>query len=239
MGTEQFAQDTKIILGLIETHAARIRATRPGKTKIERRSSWLTGLGATIFIIFLGLAHLYGSSKSDLTVSWAIVIVGAMCLGVLLMLIGLVLDGIHFRRTMKQPLVEHTTRIIDALPADTDLLTGLVEIEVSSLEFARKRLSIESTKVRSRLERLGGGSRVKASLAGVAFLCYLLVQQYIEVDFAALEFTNVTLLGLALLVGVSIAAWYVSSGAGEGDYYGEFIDLALQIKKTAESVASI
>lgn len=47
-----------------------------------------------------------------------------------------------------------------------------------TLELARERLNLESTKVASRLGLIGGGEGLRTSLVGVAMLAVALISEY-------------------------------------------------------------
>lgn len=70
-------------------------------------------------------------------------------------------------RTMKPPVTELMDRLLDVLPQEMEFVTRLTGFDEYSLEFARRRLEIESNKVLSRLELIGGDSVMKTSLLGI------------------------------------------------------------------------
>jgi hypothetical protein len=228
---QEIIRDVKAIYELIGAHSMSARKLRAStKSSLERRSDWSTAIGVVILVSGFTADHFLG--KIGLSLEWTIFLLVCLCLGVLLMLIGVVLSAIDARRTTKRPLVEHIDRIVEALPIDTELIKQLTRYDTRSLEFARRRLSIESTKVRSRLDLLGGGTGMKASTLGVALLACALVFQYSQIDFSGLALKDAAYLGTVVLLAFSIAACFILFGVGHGDFYSELIDLAIEAKKS-------
>ena len=137
------------------------------------------------------------------------------------------------RRT-RRPFVEHIDRAVGALGHEHELIAALERFEAATLETARKRLQLESTKVASRLGVIGGGEGLRTSLVGIAMLAATLISQY-EPVVHGWTMRSPASFGVALLLGLSIGGLLVRYGAFQADYYGQIIGLALQRKAyTAE-----
>jgi hypothetical protein len=90
---------------------------------------------------------------------------------------------------------------------------------------------MESNKVLSRLDLIGGDGVMKTSLLGIGVVLVTLVVTCREVDFSKLSFAVLSVFGLALVAGMSIGAWQAKSGARRADFYVGMLSLAICSKE--------
>jgi hypothetical protein len=162
---------------------------------------------------------------------WVLGVLAFAAGGLVVMLIGTVLTIVDWVRTMKPPLTELMDRILDVSPQETEFVTRLSAFDECSLEFARRRLEMESNKVLSRLDLIGGDGVMKTSLLGIGVVLVTLVVTCREVDFSKLSFAVLSVFGLALVAGMSIGAWQAKSGARRADFYVGMLSLAICSKE--------
>jgi MFS family permease len=233
MKQEDLVRDVTKIYMLIGAHAEKTPTLRKlHKTALERRGDWFVGFGIALFVG--SLLGDYFRKTLELGSGWAFAFFASLAIGVLLMVIAVIMSVIDTYRTSRRPFADHLSGLVEALPKEAELIAQLVGFNAEALQFARRRLGIQSAKVRSRLEVIGGGG-LKASLVGVVALIGLMVMQYSQLDFTNLHLKDATYLVTAALVGGSIAACFVMWGAGRGDFYGDLIDLALELKRLSSS----
>jgi hypothetical protein len=150
-------------------------------------------------------------------------------LGLLLFLSGAVRLLVDLVRTTRRPFVEHLDGVFGALGREYELIGALLRFDAVTLELASERLSIQSTKVASRVGLIGGGEGLKTSLVGVVALAFAWFSQYALVV-QGLTMKSFAFIGLALLVGLSIGGMLLRYGASEADYYRGLIRIALNLK---------
>jgi len=144
-----------------------------------------------------------------------------LLLGVIALAVSVILEVVD----LKRPFAEHVDRILERLPAEGALLDELNTFSAQSLERARRRLNLESAKVTSRLELIGGDV-MKVSLVGLGALVYALFDQYRAMGASGI----VVYLGFALLFGAGIGAWIAKFGASQANYYAELISMVIDTK---------
>lgn len=231
MDPECCIQDVKAIFQCIDEHATAVdRTGKPRLAKLARWSNWLSMIGIWLVAVSL-IAHQAVAAMRAPT-GW--VLGGTLAFaagGLVVMLIGTVLMVIDSVRTMKPPMTELMDRLLDVLPQETGFVTRLTRFDEYSLEFARRRLEIESNKVLSRLDLIGGDSVMKTSLLGIGVVLVTLVVSYREVDFSKLSFAVLSVFGLALVAGMSIGAWRAKSGAHRAGFYVGMLSLAIYSKE--------
>lgn len=231
MNPECCVQNVKAIFQIVDEHAAAVdRAGKPRLAKLVRWSNWLSMIG--IWLVAISLIAHQALAAMRMHAGW--VLGGTLALaagGLVVMLFGTVLMVIDLVRTMKPPVTELMDRLLDVLPQEMEFVTRLTGFDEYSLEFARRRLEIESNKVLSRLELIGGDSVMKTSLLGIGVVLVTLVVSYREVDFSKLSFAVLSVFGLALVAGMSIGAWRAKSGTRRADFYVGMLSLAIYSKE--------
>lgn len=226
MTIDRYAQDIGSVLQIIDAHW---RATpKSVQTGLRRSVIWSRGLMAVGAVLLL--ASLVGANAN----LRGIVILCIGFIGLIVLVIGLAIDLIDTLRTTKLPFLEHLERLHERLPREGDLLRQLDAFDVRVLESAQKRLRIESAHISVRLAVIGGDG-LKGSLIGIGALAYALLVHYAGSDFSSPGLAWVSLIGLAALLGMSIAGWSVKYGASQWDYYGELISFAIDSKLAGSS----
>ncbi len=230
MNPECCVQDVKAIYQIIDEHATAVdRAAKPRLAKLGRWSNWLSMIG--IWLVAINLIAYQALAATRAHPGWVLGVLAFAAGGLVVMLIGTVLMVVDAVRTMKPPLTELIDRLLDVSPQETELVTRLTAFDEYSLEFARRRLEIESNKVLSRLDLIGGDSVMKTSLLGIGVVLVSLVVTYREVDFSKLSLAVLGVFGLALVAGMSIGAWQAKSGARRADFYVGMLSLTIYTKE--------
>ena len=231
MNPERCVQDVKAIFQIIDQHATAVdRAGKPKLAKLVRLSNWLSVPGIWLAAISL-IAH-QALAAMSVHRGWGLGGTLAFAAGGLaMMLVGVVLMAIDSVRTMKPPVVELMDRLLEVLPREAGFVARLTVFDEYSLEFVRRRLEIESGKVLSRLDLIGGDGIMKTSLFGIGLVLVTLVVDYREVDFSRLSFAVLGIFGLALVAGVSIGAWRAKSGAHGAGFYVGILSLVIDSKQ--------
>lgn len=225
MACDLFLQSVTEVLALVRAHSEKVHPTRPRSTLVQRWSARLTVAGGFLFFVATVSQAAWVSDARTAGSTLALLLVGTIAL-----LGGLLTSVVDSVRTAKRPFADHVDRIVELLPAESDLLNELQRFETPALEFARKRLNLESEKVTSRLEMIGGGERLSASWIGIALLGFAVLSQYKSFDVTTGGVGGITLLGLALLLGLSIGALFVRYGASRSNYYSGILGLAIERK---------
>jgi hypothetical protein len=133
---------------------------------------------------------------------------------------------IEFVRTIRHPFIEHISRINEALDHELELILTLARFDNEILDFAQRRLQLQSTRVTSRMEAIGGGDGLRMSLVGVVLLVVGLISQY-DPAVHGLTMKILAFFGAALLLGLSIGGLLMRYGVSEAEYYCGIIELTL------------
>jgi hypothetical protein len=224
--SSSFWVDVEKVLSLVMEHSRRYKRSKQAANKLERWSGWATSIGGVVFFTGEMIRQL-----GDLKLPAAyFAYLSLAILGLAVFSAGAVVGVVVVVRSSRRPFVEHVERIIEALGRECELIAALERFDSMTLEFACKRLQIESAKVASRLGVIGGGEGLRTSLVGIAMLGTALISQY-EPIVDGWTMKSLALFGVALLLGLSIGALLARYGASQSDYYSEIIRLALQRKE--------
>lgn len=234
MAVDGFLQGVAEVLALVRAHSEKVNSRKRRSTVVQRWSDRLAAAGGFLFVVAIAVQPIWVSDAR--AKGWTIAVM--LLVGTLALLGGLLTSVIDSVRTTKRPFAEHIDRILESLSGEGDLLDDLQGFEAPVLELARRRLNLESAKVTSRLKMIGGGDGLRASWIGIAVLGFAVLSQYEPFHVTAWSMTNVTLLGLALLLGLSIGGLFVRYGASQSNYYCEIIGLAIE-RKTHVSATEV
>lgn len=225
MAISSFWIGVQEVLHLLKEHSEKYKRQKQATTKLERLSGWAVFAGGVLFFAG-GVVRQVGDLEMPLPY-WGYVSLSIF--GLAVFAVGAVVSVVEFFRATRPPFVEHIVRIDEAIERERELIAALEVFETATLEFARMRLQLESTKVSSRLGVMGGGDGVRTSLVGVAMLGVALISQYEPVAHGW-TMKSLGLFGLALLLGLSIGGLLIRYGVSQADYYSGIIGLALQRK---------
>ena len=226
MASGAYPKDVVEVLNLVKVHSSKLKAKKISPSRLLVWSKWLWVAGVLLTLASVTGQIIAGSMRSDgMNLALALLWVA----GVLLFLAGLMLPLIDEFRNLRRPIAQHVDNILGSLPIEDELLRNLQYFDVDTLQCARTRLNLESVRIASRLDLIGGNG-IKASLVGIAALVYGLLSQYKQLDLSALSLSSVVYLGFALLLGLSIGGWVIKYGASQSDYYSELIGLTIDRK---------
>ena len=228
MVIDHYAKNIASVLEVISSHWKQApKASRRNLSGYVITSRWLMAIGAGLMLLAAAIHVVRKAGDADQRdVAMGIVLL----VGFVILLIGVAIDLFESVRTTKRPFAEHLDRMREQLPREHDLLLKLKAFDLSVLESAQRRLKLESTKVSSRLELIGGDG-LKASLVGVGTLAYALLTQYQGFELSRLSLANIGFIGVALWLGMSLGAWSAKYGAAQWDYYSELLTFVIEGKK--------
>lgn len=225
MSHEQYRQEVREILEIIRDQNLKVCVQRAPETAFERYAKWLIAVGLFI-LLACSISNAIIETQSEFA---RLALTGLIVLAPLLWVVGSILLVIDLKRTISRPFQKHVDGILELLPHESELLAKFGRFNVDSLQMARDRLRLESVKVTSRLGLIGGEA-LKASLVGIGVLGYALLTAYRKFDPAAVSLSDLTFLGLALVIGFSIGGWLVKFGVSLSDYYSDLIGMAIEGK---------
>ncbi|MGC4091986.1 MAG: hypothetical protein QM756_29695 [Polyangiaceae bacterium] len=149
---------------------------------------------------------------------------------VILILLAYALIDLYLEfKLLKNPLRYHFDGILDALPAERELLSKLLNFPVYSLTLAEQRLEMESRNVTVKLNSLIGENS-KYSIFGIATIAYAWLQQRGNIFFDSAILTIVAALSFFALLGASLAILMLRLGTGKSAHYADLIRLSINLK---------
>lgn len=213
------------VLNLLKEHSEKHKRPKQAVTKLQRWSGWASLAGGVLFVT----AEVTRQAGDPYMLLSLVTYLSLSILGLIMFSAGVIVSVVDTVRSNRRPFVEHIDGIVEALRRERELIGALECFETVTLEFARKRLQLESSKVASRLAVIGGGEGLRTSLVGIAMLAAAMFSQY-EPVIQGWTMKSVTYFGLALLVGLSIGGVLLRYGVSQAEYYSDIIGLALQRK---------
>lgn len=224
---QQCVREAKAIFQAIGEHSKEIARNKKSLAgPMARVGSLFVGAG---LICLLAAFLLSLSAKDSFASGWVRLVLSSVPLAILTLLVGLMLRLADSVRMAKRPLADRLDSVVEGLGADTKLLMCLATYDEYSLEFVRRRMRVQSQKIRSALQLpiSGSGLTVAFCLVGFALILYALVTQFFGV---------VTVAGISVLLALTIGGWMAKSGAGQAEFYVELIEFAIHTKQRGRAL---